>query len=261
MACSTCQSKFSFFTREHGCPSCGFSYCNKCLKYKWQLSSEPMQKICGPCYNRLAANKMDNNYKSTNDQLLPSTSSIEKHHEILAPIDVEKKLESLDNPVRPPIVMYKQGRWDKFKSGLDPVDQALVDRLRKLKEEDKQYPPPTTDEIRRRLALLKDQDPDQAHTNIYKIDTRSDQEKTEDLIQEYLETLQLSPTKDSTESIEQRLNALKEIDPSKSSSNLNSSEYDEKNVTKKLIEKALAEAALEKKFNTEDEIENMEIEG
>lgn len=57
--------------------------------------------------------------------------------------------------------MYKHDtRWDKFKTGLEAADQQIVDRLKKLKGEDKQVPPPSVDEIRRRLALLKDQDPD-----------------------------------------------------------------------------------------------------
>lgn len=56
--------------------------------------------------------------------------------------------------------MYKPGRWDQFKAGLDPVDQALVDRLSKLKDQDKQPSAPTTEEIQRRLAELKDQNPD-----------------------------------------------------------------------------------------------------
>lgn len=66
----------------------------------------------------------------------------------------------MDNPAKPPIIIYKPGRWDKLKSGLDPADQEIVDRLRKLKDHDKQPAAPTTEDIRRRLALLKDLDPD-----------------------------------------------------------------------------------------------------
>lgn len=94
-------------------------------------------------------------------------------------INLYFRINALDNPVKPPIVIYKQGRWDKFKAGLDPADQAIVDRLRKLKDEDKRPPPPTTEEIRRRLALLKDQDPDQVQPTeviqyISRIDARLD---------------------------------------------------------------------------------------
>lgn len=62
--------------------------------------------------------------------------------------------------------MYKHtNHWDKFKNGLEPVDQEIVERLRKLKEEDKTL---SVDEIRRRLALLKDEDTDinQQKTNV-----------------------------------------------------------------------------------------------
>lgn len=56
--------------------------------------------------------------------------------------------------------MYKHtNHWDKFKNGLEPVDQEIVERLRKLKEEDKTATL-SVDEIRRRLALLKDEDAD-----------------------------------------------------------------------------------------------------
>lgn len=56
--------------------------------------------------------------------------------------------------------MYKGSRLDKLQVVLDPVDQEIVNRLKKLKNEDKKVPLPTEDDIRRRLALLKDQDPD-----------------------------------------------------------------------------------------------------
>lgn len=56
--------------------------------------------------------------------------------------------------------MYRQGsKLDKLSVGLDPTDQEIVNRLKKLRNEDKEIPPPTEDEIRIRLALLKDQDP------------------------------------------------------------------------------------------------------
>lgn len=70
------------------------------------------------------------------------------------------RLESLENPAKPPIIMYKHtNHWDRFKTGLEPADQEIVERLRKLKEEDKTTAL-SVDEIRRRLALLKDEDPD-----------------------------------------------------------------------------------------------------
>lgn len=55
--------------------------------------------------------------------------------------------------------MYKHtNHWDKFKKGLEPADQQIVDRLRKLKDEERNIPLPTVEEIKQRLALLKDQE-------------------------------------------------------------------------------------------------------
>lgn len=71
------------------------------------------------------------------------------------------RLDSLENPARPPVVIYKQSnRWDQFKKGLEPADQEIVDRLQKLKNKKQNIPLPSVDEIKRRLALLKDQDPE-----------------------------------------------------------------------------------------------------
>lgn len=57
--------------------------------------------------------------------------------------------------------MYKHtNHWDQFKKGLEPADQEIVDRLQKLKNKEQNIPLPSVDEIKRRLALLKDQDPE-----------------------------------------------------------------------------------------------------
>lgn len=138
----------------------------------------------------------------------------------------------MENPAKPPIVMYKHtSHWDKFKKGLEPADQEIVDRLQKLKEEDKSTAL-SVDEIRRRLALLKDEDPDASNhktnvcsqiriykmfilqyllcyrTQIHQVDTRTDQQKTDDLIQEYLEQLELSSGSDPASEIQSRLRSL-----------------------------------------------------
>ncbi|XP_020300846.1 abscission/NoCut checkpoint regulator isoform X2 [Pseudomyrmex gracilis] len=134
--------------------------------------------------------------------------------EPLAPVDVTMKLDSLENPVKPPIVMYKHiNHWDKLKKGLEPADQEIVDRLQKLKDKEKNIPLPTVEEIKRRLALLKDQDPEASgsNVNIHQVDSRTDQEKADDLIQEYLAQLEL-PSADPCGEIEERLSSLRDGD-------------------------------------------------
>ncbi|XP_015590659.1 abscission/NoCut checkpoint regulator [Cephus cinctus] len=257
MSCNSCQTKYSFFTHENACPKCGFSYCSKCLKYKCHLPNVGTKKICGPCYNKLQFSETKKTVTPVSDLSPP-----EGLDSPLIPIDITKKLDALENPSKPPITMYKQGtHWDKFKTGLEPADQEIVDRLRKLKDEDKQVPAPSVEEIRHRLALLKDQDPDKVPEkgNIYKEDTRSDQQKTNDLISEYLDTLKLSAGKDPYQEIQARLDHLRDIDPSKSTVKHDDSD-DEDTVTKKLIKKALSEAVIEAKYQDVDELEDMEIE-
>ncbi|XP_044016493.1 abscission/NoCut checkpoint regulator isoform X2 [Aphidius gifuensis] len=200
---------------------------------------------------------------SPNDSSSSSTSlpSPGDFNTPMAPIDIEKKMNQLENPTKPPITIYEQGHWDKLKNGLDPEDQAIVDRLRKLKEDNIQkIIPSTTEDIRRRLALLKDQNPDYIPpTNIYQVDSRTDEQKAEDLMRQYMEQLALSSTPStSTSDIEQRLNSLKGIDATKST-NI-PEDIDEEEVTKNIIKKALAEAELEKKFQDDDSLEEMEIE-
>ncbi|KAG7209774.1 hypothetical protein KM043_011394 [Ampulex compressa] len=258
MSCTICQTKYSFFTKEVACPGCGFSYCNKCLKYKCNVPNIGVKKVCGRCYNK---------HKSSTDATTPQTPDSERHSdEPLTMIDITKKLDSLENPAKPPIVMYTHtNHWDKFKKGLEPVDQEIVDRLRKLKGEDRNIELPSVDEIKRRLAILKDESPDAADTGsnmIHEVDNRTDQQKADDLIQQYFEQLELSSASNSCSEIQMRLRALRDEDDKPNScyakERNNEIDDEEETITKKLIEKALAEAALEARFkdNDEDDDEN-----
>lgn len=138
-------------------------------------------------------------------------------------------MDLLENPVKPPIVIYKRtNHWDKLKMGLEPADQQIVDRLRKLKDEERNIPLPTVEEIKQRLALLKDQNPEASGSNtinvceqsvnmtawifmrkllqIHRVDTRTDEEKADYLIQEYLAQMELPSTSDLCKDIQERLN-------------------------------------------------------
>jgi len=57
--------------------------------------------------------------------------------------------------------------------GLEPADQLIVDRLRKLKDEERNIPLPTVEEIKQRLALLKDQNPEASGSNIINVCKRN----------------------------------------------------------------------------------------
>ncbi|KAL0118074.1 hypothetical protein PUN28_009031 [Cardiocondyla obscurior] len=136
--------------------------------------------------------------------------------EPLAPIDVTMKLDLLENPVKPPIVIYKRAnQWDKLKMGLEPADQQIADRLQKLKDEEQDISLPTVEEIKQRLALLKDQNLEAGGSNgidIHQVDTRTDKEKADDLIQEYLAQIELPSSSNFCKDIQERLNLLRDGD-------------------------------------------------
>ncbi|CAL1689500.1 unnamed protein product [Lasius platythorax] len=150
--------------------------------------------------------------RSSPEDALNEASMSDASLEPLAPIDITMKLDSLENPVRPPIVIYKHAdHWDTLKMGLEPADQQIVDRLRKLKDEERKITVPTIDEIAQRLALLKDQDPQASGSNvinIHQVDTRTDQEKADDLIQEYMAEMKLPSTSELYKEIHTTLKSL-----------------------------------------------------
>lgn len=255
MSCNTCQTKFSLFTRDIGCPNCGFSHCNKCLKYKCDVPNVGTKRVCGRCY-KLNQRRNSNSKASMNDASMSNAAEGP-----VAPIDITMKLDSLENPAKPPVVMYKNtNRWDTFKKGLEPADQQIVDRLQKLKDKEQSTPLLSIEEIKRRLALLKDQDPEANGNsnvvNIYQVDTRTDQQKTDDLIQEYLAQLDLSSSNDPCKEIQGRLSSLRDEDD-EMNQDKREIDDDEGTVTKKLIDKAVAEAMLEAKYE-DKELEDVE---
>lgn len=124
MSCNTCQVKFSFFTKDVsvnfavqlqqadlpkvkriakrnllylfiylfcylaqiGCPSCGYSCCSKCLKYKCDVPDVGRRKVCGRCHNNLSKMRKSNPDVSADDAF---ASDVDKQP--LAPIDITMK--------------------------------------------------------------------------------------------------------------------------------------------------------------------------
>ena len=55
MSCTNCTKGFSLFTREHGCPNCGFSFCSSCLKHSITIKDNKgnkQVKVCLTCYTK-----------------------------------------------------------------------------------------------------------------------------------------------------------------------------------------------------------------
>ncbi|KAJ9585681.1 hypothetical protein L9F63_002471 [Diploptera punctata] len=251
MSCHGCASKFTLFTKENGCPSCGFSYCSKCLKYKAVVSKlgGKEYKICKSCYDAIMERK--NVPGSTREEYCPPESflnfdNVNSSHLLPlpnVPSDIQisvvdeigsngdtsdneiiqesilRRLESLENPSRPPITVYRQdSRIQKLKAGLTEADRDIVERLEKLKEERKKEPVPSEEEVARRLSALKGEDPERTGAdkkNYVAPDTRSSQEKADSLIEQYTEETELEKRQpDPADEIAERLAKLRGLDTS-----------------------------------------------
>jgi hypothetical protein len=204
MSCHGCAKKFALFNKEIGCPNCGFSYCSKCLKLKIPVPKlgNAVCKVCKSCYTELS--KSSGNAKSP--------------EEYNSPVSLLKRLESLENPSRPPITLYRQDqRMQQLKVGLNEADREIVERLEKLREERKQHHIPTEEEVAKRLAVLKGEDPANkaSRPNYMAPDTRSSQEKADSLVQQLFEEHEIdSKQPDVADEIAQRLARLRGQDTS-----------------------------------------------
>lgn len=239
MSCHNCASKFSLFSKEQGCPNCGFSFCSKCLREKTVVNNK-QQKVCTMCFN-----------KQTKSDCLSAP-------EIEPPAFLLKRLESLENPAKPPITLFRQkSKLSDLKIGLTEQDQKIIERLEKLKEDRKAAIPPSEQEIKRRLAILQGKDENTFHekSNLPKEVKRSQQEQIEDLLKQCMDETGIdknyqSDFKLSVDDIEKRLQNLKGFEsvPFAGSSNVVSESDDVDHVTAKIVEKALEEAKIEKTF-------------
>ncbi|CAH1961838.1 unnamed protein product [Acanthoscelides obtectus] len=203
MSCNQCGIKYNFFHKEMGCSSCKRSFCGKCLNQKLRISPKGHKEpVCKGCYLKLQAGSSD-----------------EAPQPIIPPDTFFKRWENLENPTaKPPITVYKQDRTNQNQSyfGLSKADIELMKRLEKLKDNgDQSKSLPTDAEIRARLSQLKG---DNHYTEepvkgkvLYPTDSRSDPEKVDSLLEQFVKEKEIEITKDPTlEGIEARLATLRD---------------------------------------------------
>ncbi|EEB16025.1 conserved hypothetical protein [Pediculus humanus corporis] len=253
MSCYGCLTKFSFFTREHSCPNCGFSYCYKCLKEK-VIIDEKHKNVCQNCYKKL--NKSPDQMAST---------------EAETPDLLLKRLEKLENPSKPPITIFRHSnRLMNLRSGLSSQDKEILERLEKLRAE--RTPPvlPDESEIKRRLALLQDKSEesieDQKPQSATGGSSKTEEEQVNDLLKKYMDEagldadLETRGNKEFSE-IESRLKKLNTSENTSTAHSPNHEPDDGDSITAKIIEKAIEEGKLEKRLQstTESDSEDLDI--
>lgn len=99
-------------------------------------------------------------------------------------------------------------------------DRELQNRLQGLKQREQEGKVLTTDDsIRARLAALRGEQytgESAPNRDIYKVDSRSDQEKINDLFKQYTEEAEIKNSHDPAKDIESRLQTLKQDMPGSS---------------------------------------------
>ncbi|CAG9789364.1 unnamed protein product [Diatraea saccharalis] len=237
MACNSCAKPYTLFRKEKGCPSCGFSYCSKCLHHSLFVNKlNSYAKVCAKCSNSTDLNKQksleppDAYYKRIGALLNEDGSANNKTDD-----EIKKRLLKL--------------KVDKS-NATEPSENSIEERLQKLKGGQ----PSTSDaELQARLANLRGV-PDKNSQNkpiILTANLRTEQQQADDLLQRYMEQAKIDKKyKDgfdkNIEDIETRIQQLKGA-TTKEPTEINkadSDSEDEETEIIKLVEKVKAESLL-----------------
>lgn len=199
--CPVITQNIIFKCLQLGCPGCNFSYCSKCLKRSIVVPrlNNKKHNVCLTCYDRLTKESLvkpipiadvDTSRISPIDEPLPSEA-------LVLPTITDAPITS-DAP--PPIA--------------ESVEDSIRQRLAKLKEDRilNQAALVTDKDIAIRVANLKGErftDSPKNASILLALDTRNDQQKSNDLVEQYMSEAQLDDAADPIKDIERRLAALK----------------------------------------------------
>lgn len=265
MACNGCTKRFGLFLKENGCPSCKYSFCSKCLKFRIKIAGRN-KDVCLRCFE-LAKSGIGPNTKK--DLTMPSNDiSI-----LDVPIESHSKTADM---IKPETVSDNATSIDE-----DAVIRERLAALKQIDDGNQQVTEVSTStgtsliDIEKRLAALKGLEyKDYTALNkkiLLQKDNRSEEEQIRDIMAQFAQEQEIHDSMSNyrlaaIEDIENRLAALKDVSvggPSDDKPKLkvdlkvsDSGEENEDEAAKKLALQYMEEAAIDhKRSSQEDETE------